>query len=193
MRMALNLLEAFKDGIEETEEELRIVLEHTKGSIVSPEDLKRAGVKKKHEGDGAQISHPVSRYELWLSGNVDHAVIEYENVMDNRDRLLASGGSREDAFEIASGRLFLVEVKRQGLEQCLISYIPEAVSQAIVQLESAKYTYYESATRHPSRDVVENAALPLREIAQLVLERVSFSIGSLLYSSRTMSICLAET
>ena len=36
------------------------------------------------EGDGVQISHPVSGYELWLSGNVDYVVIEYENVKDNK-------------------------------------------------------------------------------------------------------------
>ena len=36
------------------------------------------------QGDGVQICHPVSGYELWLSGNVDYAVIEYENVMDNK-------------------------------------------------------------------------------------------------------------
>jgi hypothetical protein len=35
-------------------------------------------------GDGVQISHPVSGYELWLSGNVDYAVIEYEDVKDNK-------------------------------------------------------------------------------------------------------------
>ena len=35
-------------------------------------------------GDGVQISHPTSGYELWLSGNVDYAVIEYEDVMDNK-------------------------------------------------------------------------------------------------------------
>ena len=34
------------------------------------------------QGDGVQISHPVSGYELWLSGNVDYAVIEYEDVKD---------------------------------------------------------------------------------------------------------------
>jgi len=35
-------------------------------------------------GDGVQISHPVSGYKLWLSGSVDYAVIEYEDVMDNK-------------------------------------------------------------------------------------------------------------
>ena len=33
-------------------------------------------------GDGVQIAHPVSGYELWLSGNVDYAIIEYEDVRD---------------------------------------------------------------------------------------------------------------
>jgi hypothetical protein len=55
------------------------------------------------------------------------------------DRLLAPGGSRDDAFEIANGRLFLVEAKRQGPDRTLVSYIPEAVGQAIALLKSAKY------------------------------------------------------
>jgi len=147
------------------------------------------------QGDGVQISHPVSGYELWLSGNVDYAVIEYEDVRDYKDRLLAPGGSREDVFDISKGRLFLVEAKRQSLEQSLVSYIPEAVSQAIALLRSTNLqevrfclsdgqtwiffilrlanetlTYYESATRRLSRDVVENSDLPLREIVQLVCE-----------------------
>ncbi|GLB44047.1 hypothetical protein LshimejAT787_1502310 [Lyophyllum shimeji] len=150
------------------------------------------------QGDGVQISHPVSGYELWLSGNVDYAVIEYDDVRDYKDRLLAPGGSREDAFEIAKGRLFLVEAKRQSLQQSLVAYIPEAVSQAIALLKSANLpevrfclsdgqtwiffilksengtlTYYESATRRLSRDIVENSDLPLREIVQLVCEWLS--------------------
>ncbi|KAF8622539.1 hypothetical protein AX15_006937, partial [Amanita polypyramis BW_CC] len=77
----------------------------------------------------------------------------------------------------------------------LISYIPEAVSQAIALLKSANLpevhfclsdrqiwiffilqmanetlTYYESATYHLSRDVVENSDMPLHEIVQLVCE-----------------------
>jgi len=146
-------------------------------------------------GDGVQISHPVSGYELWLSGNVDYAVIEYEDVMDNKDRLLAPGGSRDDAFEIANGRLFLVEAKRQGPDRTLVSYIPEAVGQAIALLKSANLpavrfclsdgqrwiffilksengtlTYYESAIRSLSREALEGSDLPLREIVQLVCE-----------------------
>jgi hypothetical protein len=34
------------------------------------------------QGDGVRISHPISGYELWLSGKVDYTVIEYENVKD---------------------------------------------------------------------------------------------------------------
>lgn len=34
------------------------------------------------QGDGVQVSNPVSGYELWLSGNVDYVVIEYEDVRD---------------------------------------------------------------------------------------------------------------
>lgn len=34
------------------------------------------------QGNGVQISHPVTGYELWLSGNVDYAVIEYDDVRD---------------------------------------------------------------------------------------------------------------
>ena len=33
---------------------------------------------------GVKISHPVSGYGLWLSGNLDYAVIEYDDVMDNK-------------------------------------------------------------------------------------------------------------
>ena len=54
------------------------------------------------------------------------------------DRLLAPGGSRDDAFEIANGRLFLVKAKRQGFERTLTHHIPEVVGQAIALLKSAK-------------------------------------------------------
>lgn len=121
----------------------------TKGIAILPE-------MRIAQGDGVRVSHPASGYELWLSGNVDYAVIEYDDVKDYKgesdyhpphpvnclitssDRLLAPGGSREDAFDISKGRLFLVEAKRQSLEQSLVAYIPEAVSQAIALLKSAK-------------------------------------------------------
>ena len=34
------------------------------------------------QGDGVQVSNSVYGYELWLSGNVDYVVIEYEDVRD---------------------------------------------------------------------------------------------------------------
>ncbi|KAI9442459.1 hypothetical protein H4582DRAFT_1283321 [Lactarius indigo] len=145
-------------------------------------------------GDGVQISHPTSGYELWLSGNVDYAVIEYEKDidMDNHNRLLGPGGSRRHAFKIASGRLFLVEAKRQN---SLSTYVPEAVSQAIALLKIANLpevrfclsdgqtwiffilksenntlTYYESGIRRLDREILKNTDLPLREIVQLIRE-----------------------
>ena len=38
------------------------------------------------QGDEVQIIHPISGYELWLSGNVDYAVIEYDNVRDYKGK-----------------------------------------------------------------------------------------------------------
>jgi hypothetical protein len=34
------------------------------------------------QGDGVQIPHSVSGYELWLSGNIDCVVLEYEDAKD---------------------------------------------------------------------------------------------------------------
>jgi hypothetical protein len=58
------------------------------------------------------------------------------------DRLLAPGGSRDDAQD----RLLLVEAKRQSLEKSLVSYIPEPVSQAIALLKYEKYIVAASFT-----------------------------------------------
>ncbi|KAF8556144.1 hypothetical protein OG21DRAFT_1495807, partial [Imleria badia] len=49
----------------------------TRGIVILPE-------MKITQGDGVCISHPVSGYELWLSGNVDYMVIEYQDVKDYR-------------------------------------------------------------------------------------------------------------
>ncbi|KIK02961.1 hypothetical protein K443DRAFT_121674 [Laccaria amethystina LaAM-08-1] len=133
------------------------------------------------QGDEDQISHPISGYELWLNGNVDYAVIEYDDVRDYKDRLLAPGESRENAFEIAKGCLFLVKAKSRSLEQSLVTYILETVGLSdgqtwiffILKSENGTLTYYESATRRLSRDLVENSDLPLREIVQLVCEWLS--------------------
>ena len=42
--------------------------------------------------------------------------------------------------------------------------------------ENGTLTYYESAMRRLSRDVVESSDMPLREIVQLICEWVSFCI-----------------
>jgi hypothetical protein len=47
----------------------------------------------------------------------------------------------------------------------------------ILKSENWKPTYYESATRTLSREVLEGSDLPLRENVQLVCEWVSFSVG----------------
>jgi len=44
----------------------------------------------------------------------------------------------------------------------------------ILKMANETLTYYESASRRLSRDVVENSDLPLREIVQLVCEWVRF-------------------
>ncbi|KAG6843940.1 hypothetical protein H0H87_011525 [Tephrocybe sp. NHM501043] len=93
------------------------------------------------EGDGVCIAHPNSGYEIWLSGHVDYAVIEYDNDSegDHKARLLNPDSSRDNAFGMSEGRLFLVEAKYQNLECALPSFIPEAVSQAIALLKSEQY------------------------------------------------------
>ncbi|KAH9083798.1 hypothetical protein EDB83DRAFT_2512105 [Lactarius deliciosus] len=161
------------------------------------------------DGDGVQLSHPTSGYELWLSGNVDYVVIWYEKDknMDNYYRLLGPGGSRRHTFEIASSCLLLVEAKHRSDdsdEWVLSTHIPEAVSQAIALLKIANLpevrfclsdgqtwiffilksennmlTYYESATHCLSRDIVKNTNLPLREIMQLLHEWLNPTVTGL--------------
>lgn len=35
---------------------------------------------------GIQVINPDSGYEVWLSGSVDYAVVQYEDVLDNKGR-----------------------------------------------------------------------------------------------------------
>lgn len=108
--------------------------------------------------------------------------------------MLLPGIPRDDAFEISRGRLFLVEAKRQN-DRSLVSYIAEAVSQAVALLmseslpevrfclsdgqtwiffilkeDNGNLTYYESGGHRLSRDVLETSAEVLREILVLVCE-----------------------
>jgi hypothetical protein len=106
------------------------------------------------QGDGTDSSHGC---ELWLPGNVDYAIIKYDDVKDYKgelftytvtiialtlfsDRLFS--GSTWDALDISTARLFIVKVKHENRDEedlYLFSDIPEAVSQAIGLLKSAKY------------------------------------------------------
>lgn len=36
--------------------------------------------------DGVQLIHPASGYEIWLSGTVDYAVVQYKDEWDRRGR-----------------------------------------------------------------------------------------------------------
>ena len=92
--------------------------------------------------------NPISLYGIWLTGNVDYALLQYADEKDNKGqylvirknlhlipikgRLLGVDNSRGDTFKLARGRLFLVEAKRlREHDGSLASHMPEAVSQAI--------------------------------------------------------------
>jgi hypothetical protein len=99
--------------------------------------------------------------------------------------LLGRGGLREGAFDVAKGCLFLIEDKRKN-DTVLASYVPEAVSQAIVLHKSTnivflvlkendgKYEYYESSPLQLSPEDLKHSDTPLREIVQLLFEWVYF-------------------
>ncbi|KAH8993221.1 hypothetical protein EDB86DRAFT_3064853 [Lactarius hatsudake] len=157
-----------------------------------------ARIKRLHAATGLQISHPTSGDELWLSGNVDYAIIQYEKDknMDNYNRLLAPGGSRRYAFEIANGRLFLYvsTAHSTSSSEHLPSRLLEVRTGSFFILKSENNTlmYYESGVHRLSRDILENNDMPLREIVQLIREWVSFSMGLLIYLSRIISLVEAH-
>ncbi|KAN0128991.1 hypothetical protein V8E53_013141 [Lactarius tabidus] len=97
------------------------------------------------QDDVTLISHPVSGYQLRLSGKVDYAMIDYDDdEMGNMPLLVVSGGYRAARRYIENHNcLFpLVEAKYRGKGLTdgppFIDCIPKAVSQAIVMLKSAK-------------------------------------------------------
>ena len=63
-------------------------------------------------------------------------------LMSSPERLLGDDSSRDDAFTLAAGRLFLVEAKRQGEVTNISQYMPEAVSQAVALCEITKHVLY---------------------------------------------------
>ena len=36
------------------------------------------------QGEGIQIIDPISKFELWLTGNVDYVVVVYDDVLDHK-------------------------------------------------------------------------------------------------------------
>lgn len=108
--------------------------------------------------DGAHITNYRSGYELFLTGSIDYAVIQYEDVKDYKgalryvslctfpkmvfvDRLLLPDAFRDcnTVFQLARCFFFLVEAKRKNPDRSsLASFVPEAVSQAIVLAKSTK-------------------------------------------------------
>ncbi|GBE86761.1 hypothetical protein BKA93DRAFT_343182 [Sparassis latifolia] len=158
-------------------------------------------------GEGVQIVNPVSQYELWLTGNVDYAVMQYLDEWDNKERLLGDDTCRDFALEVTEGRLFLVEAKRLRGEP-LSSFLPEAVSQAIAlsklttcdvirfclsngqawifcilkkDQNEDKWIYYQATARSLSRDHVQTSDRAVREIIQLVSEWLVPTDGLELY------------
>ncbi|KAL0945712.1 hypothetical protein HGRIS_014860 [Hohenbuehelia grisea] len=111
----------------------KIALESSKDIAILPEfSLTPA--------DGVRLVNKENGYEVTITGSVDYAVIKYERNEDSADRLLTPEGFRpvELVYEYAAGRLFLVEAKRQN-GRTLLSFLPEAVSQAYVMAKTAKY------------------------------------------------------
>ncbi|KAF8147283.1 hypothetical protein B0H34DRAFT_670580 [Crassisporium funariophilum] len=161
------------------------------------------------DADEVRLVNPLSGDEMYVSGGatVDYGVIEYDDVHDYKDRLLVPGGNREDVWDIAEGRVFFL--MQAGHQRSLVSHIPGAVAHAIVLLKSANLpevrfvlsnahtwiffilksengtlTYYESAVRQLSRDVLSLSSeiagsgsgsgsdMGLREMVQLLCEWV---------------------
>ena len=61
-------------------------------------------------------------------------------LMSIKERLLGVNNSRDDAFKLARGRLFLVEAKcLREHDSSLASHMPEAVSQAIALAQLTRY------------------------------------------------------
>ncbi|PPQ74684.1 hypothetical protein CVT26_007667 [Gymnopilus dilepis] len=129
-------------------------------------------------GDGIKVRNPATGYELWLTGNIDYAVIGYKDELDNKDRLIGVDNSRHDALKVAQSHFILIEAKHQNDGEPLASSMPEAVGQAIAVAELTSHTeirfclsngrswffgilkneasgwvYYQSTARHLNREV----------------------------------------
>ncbi|KAF9235626.1 hypothetical protein BU15DRAFT_51164 [Melanogaster broomeanus] len=95
-------------------------------------------------GDGVQIT--CVRYDAWLTGSVDYAVIQYRDAsslvqMSSINRMLARSRT-DDAFKILQAYFFLVEAKLRQLSDidvgALVSSIAEAVAQAVALQQTTR-------------------------------------------------------
>ena len=68
------------------------------------------------QGDEVQIVHPISGYELWLNGNVDYAIIEYDNVRDYKGK---SGYHSPLFFGLLNGLLRPLACPRWIQRRCI--------------------------------------------------------------------------
>ena len=96
-------------------------------------------------GDGIQVRNPGNGYELWLTGDVDYAVIRYKDELDNKGMFILHScwvdNSRDDALAVAQSSFILIEAKRQNNGESLASSMPEAVAQAIAMAEVTRFEY----------------------------------------------------
>ncbi|KAF5339854.1 hypothetical protein D9611_009067 [Ephemerocybe angulata] len=149
-------------------------------------------------------------YEVTFSGSVDYAIVEYvpDQAGDHRARLVGPDPFVEEyVYQVAEGRLFLVEAKRQPAgKTSLGSFIPEAVTQAMVVLSNSKedtvrfclsdgekfiffilkrenssYTYYRSITQNLYRPGNAHFEDQLRRVVGLLLEWLRPTGGENLY------------
>ncbi|KAH7914801.1 hypothetical protein BJ138DRAFT_1142982 [Hygrophoropsis aurantiaca] len=81
---------------------------------------------------------PSTQHELWLSGSVSYAIIQYLDVLDIKQWYFDLTLSRVHTSDLAQGCLFLVEAKR--LSDPFHPYLVEAVAQDIALL--TKQTKY---------------------------------------------------
>ncbi|KAL4244186.1 hypothetical protein ABKN59_010751 [Abortiporus biennis] len=90
-------------------------------------------------GHFIQLSNPSTGFQFRFNGHLDYLVIEYEDVGENKERVVSPGGSLEIEYALnrSRGRLLVVERKQQDKSD--ISWItdsfPEAISQAIALLK----------------------------------------------------------
>ncbi|KAK7016123.1 hypothetical protein R3P38DRAFT_2995213 [Favolaschia claudopus] len=84
--------------------------------------------------EGTVITNPESKFQAWLTGNVDYGVIRYLDQDDNKARFIGVDASRDGILHLAAGHLFLVEAKRMS-DKGLSQHMPEAVGQAMALSE----------------------------------------------------------